>query len=230
MPQQVATQLGNGPRPSVFPEGAGVCIAGFVGQGVYRVVQSYNLKNMMDYLQARTPFPLEIADWLPGTYVDSKRQGDQLRRLFRDKRTRDGWFRLSADHLALARHYLAEDKERLAREAECARQRAARKLEQARQDVANAQGRAAKAQETATDECLHFIRRIRTLTEGFCKFLEQESAMAWSIWPEQQATDECLKLVVRFHVAAGKFDMALSRKAMEVQLARMPKDDVLSVM
>jgi hypothetical protein len=50
-------------------------------------------------------------------------------------------------------------------------------------------------------------------------------------WPQQQATDECLKLVDCFHSVAGKFDTALSRSAMKIQLARTPKGDAaLSMM
>jgi len=41
----------------------------------------------------------------------------------------------------------------------------------------------------------------------------------------QQATDECLDIVDRFHSAAGKFDMALK---MEIRLSRLPKDSAAS--
>ena len=60
--------------------------------------------------------------------------------------------------------------------------------------------------------------------------LEQERGMARRTWPQQQATDECLNLVDRFHAVVGKFDTALSRSAMEIQLARMPKGDAALLM
>lgn len=233
MPQQmVATQPGNQPSPSVkVPDGPGVCITGFAGQGVYRIVQCYNLKNMTDYLQARTPFPLEIPAWLPVSDFESKRQGDHLRRLFRDKRTGDGLFRLSARDLAEAQAYLDEESKHLAREAGYARLERARKLKQKRQDAAKAQQEAAKARENAIDECLQLINRVRMMAEVVRMSLEQERGVARRTWPQQQATDECLKLVDRFHGVASKFDMALSRSAMEIQLARTPKGDAaLSMM
>jgi hypothetical protein len=177
-------------------------------------VQSENLNKRMTHFQKRIPFPIDKSICLPGSQRDSKRQGDHLRRLFSKKRSGDGWSNLSVADLAQARAYLVNDKERLAREAECARQEAVR-----------AQQQAAKARENAIDECLQLIHRLRALTEVVRMSLEQERGMARRTWPQQEVTDECLNLVGRFHAVASRFDAALSRSAMEIQLARMPKDD-----
>jgi len=211
MPQQVAAQPGNGQWPlATFPEGPGLCIAGFEKHGVFRILQCENMKERLTHLQARIRSPLVIAAWLPGGRRASKRQGDQLRRLFADKRT-DRWFRLSADDLALARAFLVEEKERVAREVDRTRQ----------------ERQAAKARENATDECLQLIRRILVLAEVVRTFLDQERGMARRTWPQQQATEEYLQLVDGLHAAAGKFDEALSRSAMKIQLARTSKEDAV---
>lgn len=225
---QMASQSGNGPNPSVtIPRGPGVYIAGSGKNGLYRIGKCNSLFFQMYDLQKYLPPPLEVVAWLPDDQGQSKRHAYQLRRLFREKRSGDDlWFRLSAADLTQARAYLAEEKERLEREAESARKREARKLEQARQNAANAQVQAAKARgEDAMDDCVQLIRRLRMLADVVRWSLEQECRMARGTWPQQQVTDDCLKLVDRFLAAVGKFDAALSRSAMEIQLARMPKDD-----
>ena len=214
MNQQVAAQPSNGPTPSVFPEGSGLFIAGSTARGTYKIAQSENMNKRMTHLQTRIPFPLDKAVCLPGSHRDSKRQGDYLRRLFSEKRSVGRWFNLSVADLAQARAYLTEEKERLAREVECARQEAVR-----------AQQQAAKARENAIDECFQLINRVRMLTEVVRSSVAQECRVARYTWPEQQMTDQCLQLVDRFHAAAGKFDAAFSRAALEIQLGRMPKDD-----
>jgi len=221
MPEQVAAQPSNDPRMSVkFPEGPGVLIAGSAWQGVYMIMQSAYLKQCITSLQSRISPPLEIVAWVCSNFRDMKRQADHLRRLFPGKRTDDGWFRLTPSDLAQARAYLAEERERLAREAEHAIQEAAKKLEQA-----------AKARENAIDDCLQLINRVRMMAEVVRSSMKQECRIAKCSWPQQQATDECLQLVEHFHATAGKFDAALSRVALEIQLARMPKTDAaLSVM
>src|SRR5271157_1697072 len=132
MPRQAAGQPGSNPSPSVkFPAGPGVCVAGNSSQGLYRIVQSKSLKDRMAWVQSRTPFPLEVVAWLPGTYADSNRQGSRLRHGCLGRSAGDGWYRLSFDDLADARAYLTGEKERLEWEAEQRRQEAARAKEQA---------------------------------------------------------------------------------------------------
>jgi len=178
-------------------------------------------------LQARIPFPIDIVAWLPDTFDRSEQRRNDLRRLLAHQWKGGGWYALSAADLAQARGYLAGEKERIACEAEYARQAADRKLEQSRQKAAEAQeqAQAAKARENAIDECLQLINRVRLLTEVVRMSLEQERGMARRTWPQQQVTDDCLKLVDCFHGVVSKFDAALSRMAMEIQLARMLKDD-----
>ncbi len=216
MPHQVAAQPGQDPRASVtFPDGPGVYIAGSGKNGLYQIGNSDKLNWRMTQLQKYFLPPLEVVAWLPEAHGHSKRHAYQLRRLFREKRSSDDlWFRLSAADITQARKFLAQEKERLEREAKSARQEAARKLEQA-----------AKARENAIDECLQLINRVRMMAEVVRMSLEQERGMARRTWPQQQVTDECLNLVDRFHAAVGKFDAALSRSAMEIQLARMPEED-----
>jgi hypothetical protein len=201
MPRQAAGQHGSNPPPSVkFPAGPGVCVAGSSRQDLYRIVQSKSLNDRMAWVQSRTPFPLEVVAWLPGTYAESNRQGSFLRRGFRGRSAGDGWYRLSTDDIARACAYLSG-------EAEQRRQEAARAKEQAEKEV---------------DDC---IRRLRMMAEFARHFSGQERRLIRSTWPQQRRTDEFLQLVDRFCAIAGKFDTALSRRAMEIQLDRMPKDD-----
>jgi len=172
----------------------------------------------MSWQQSRTDFPLGVIACMHGSHADSKRQQGHLRYLFREKRIGDGWFRLSADDLAKARAYLAEKKERLEREAEQRRQEAAREAQQRRQEAARAKEQAAKDVDDG-------IRRLRMMAEFVRHFSDQERKVIRSTWPQQQKTDEFLQLVDRFHAIAGKFDTALSRRAMEIQLDRLPKGD-----
>jgi len=199
--QQAAGQPGSNPSPSVkFPAGPGVCIAGNSRQGLYRIVQSKSLKDRMAWVQSRTPFPLEVVAWLPGTYADSNRQGSRLRYGFLGRSAGDGWYRLSADDLAYARAYLNE-------EAQQRQQEAARVKEQAAKGVDDP------------------IRRLRIMAEFVRHYAGQERKVIRSTWPQEQKTDEFLQLVDRFHAITGKFDTALSRWAMEIQLERMPRGD-----
>jgi len=205
------------PKPVTLPGGPGGCIVGSPKQGLYRTVHSQGLKDRMVYLRSRARFPLEVVALMSGSYRESKRQQDYLRRRFRDKEAGDGWLRLSAADLAEARVYLAREKERLEREADLER-----KAGRARQEeAARAKEQAARAQEKALDDGM---RRLRTLAEHVRSCTEQELRSARAAWPRWQVTDECLPLIERFHAAAANFEAALSRKAMELQLARMPKD------
>jgi hypothetical protein len=208
MPRQSAGQKGVVPAQLVsLPEGPGGCIVGNTNRGVYKIAHSLYLRNWMSSLQSQTDFPLGVIAWMHGSHADSKRQQLHLRYIFRKKWIGDGWFTLSADHLAEARAYLAGEKERLEWEAERPRREAARAKEQAEKDV---------------DGC---IRRLRMMAEFVRHFSGQERKVIRSTWPQQQKTDEFLQLVDRFHAMAGKFDTALSRWAMEIQLDRMPKSD-----
>ena len=172
----------------------------------------------MSWQQSRTDFPLGVAACMHGSETDSKRQQGHLRYLFREKRIGNAWFRLSADDLAEARAYLAGEKERLEKEAEQRRQEVAREAQQREQEAARAQEQAAKD----VDDC---IRRLRIMAEFVRHFSGQERRLIKSTWPQQQKTDEFLQLVDRFRAIAWKFETLLSRRAMEIQLERMPKGD-----
>ncbi|SPE34654.1 hypothetical protein SBA2_980009 [Acidobacteriia bacterium SbA2] len=215
MPRPATGQKGVRPtEPVRFPASPGVCIAGSTAKGLYRIVQAYDMESRMGFLQSRAPHPLEIAAWLPGSYAESKRQRSRLCHLFLQRGAGDGWYGLSASGLAEARAYLNGEKDRLEKEADRARQEAAR-----------AQEKAAKTREDALDGCLQLIGRLRALAEVVRWNLDQERRTARAAWPHQQGTDACLQLVDWFHAVTGKFDAAISRSAMEIQLARMPKDD-----
>jgi len=219
MPQQSAGQKGVVPALFVsLPEGPGGCIAGNTNRGLYRISHSLYLRSWTSWQQSRTDFPLGVVACMHGSEADSKRQQGHLRYLFREKRIGNAWFRLSADDLAKARAYLAEEKERLESEAEQRRQEAAREAQQRQQEAARAKEQAAKS----VDDC---IRHLRMMAEFVCHFSGQERKVIKSTWSQHQRTDEFLQLVDRFHAIAGKFDTALSRWAMEIQLDRMPKGD-----
>ncbi len=204
MPQKAAGQQGVVlVQPVRFPASPGVCVAGSTAKGLYRIVRAADMESRMGYLQSRTPFPLEVAAWLPGSFGDSLRQAGRLRYFFSAKRKGGGWYALSARDIAKACDYLTEEKNSLVR----------------------AQEKEAKAREDALEGCLQLISRIRTLAEVVRWSLDRERRTARAAWPQQQKTDEFLQLVDRFHAIAGRFDTALSRWAMEIQLARMPKDD-----
>ena len=205
--QQAAGQPGVVPvQPARFPASPGVCIAGSTASGLYRIVQAEDMERRMTYLRSRAPFPLDIFAWLPGSFADSQRQRSRLVYLFSAKNN-GGWYALSADDLAEARAYLNGEKERLEQEAERTRQEAARVKEQAAKSV---------------DDC---IRRLRIMAEFVRHFSGQERRLIKSTWPQQQKTDEFLQLVDRFHAIAWKFETLLSRRAMEIQLERMPRGD-----
>jgi hypothetical protein len=161
----------------------------------------------MSSLQSQTDFPLGVIAWMHGSHADSKRQQLHLRYIFRKKWIGDGWFSLSADDVSEARAYLTGEKERLEWEAERPRREAAREKEQAEKDV---------------DGC---IRRLRMMAEFVRHFSGQERRLIKSTWPQQQKTDEFLQLVDRFHAIAWKFETLLSRRAMEIQLERLPTGD-----
>lgn len=200
MQRPAAGQKGVVPtKPVRFPASPGVCIAGSTAKGLYRIVQAYDMESRMGFLQSRAPHPLEIAAWLPGSYAESKRQRSRLCYLFLQRGAGDGWYRLSASDLAEARAYLNGEKDRLEKEA--------------------------KTREDALGGCLQLIGRLRALAEVVRWNLDQERRTARAAWPHPQGTDACLQLVDGFHAVTGKFDAAISRSAMEIQLDLMPKDD-----